>query len=246
MDPRRAVGPAHDLGHAAAVSDALERIGQRLALEALRVRQHVADGASRPVPDRQTAARRPAAARPSHWRMIVCLAACSDMPVRAASFFACASMNAARAFAISGASRSRSLALQLLEPGPLDDRQRRARRHRIEHHHHRRRRGAGSPCPARSGGIRIGPALEHQPLGPSHHAVDDRALEQCAAGAHHHPPEPRQPAALVQGREEPLAVSTILRRHVDVHPVRSRQRFAGIGARQSGAGRAPRHAGHVA
>ena len=44
MDPGRAVGPAHDLCHAPAVSHALKRIGQRLALEALWVRQHVADG----------------------------------------------------------------------------------------------------------------------------------------------------------------------------------------------------------
>ena len=44
--PRRAVGPAHDLGDAAAVIDTFERIGQRLALETLRVSEHVADGAA--------------------------------------------------------------------------------------------------------------------------------------------------------------------------------------------------------
>ena len=46
MDPRRAVGPAHDLGAAVAIIDALQRIRHGLALEAIGVRQHVADGAA--------------------------------------------------------------------------------------------------------------------------------------------------------------------------------------------------------
>ena len=46
MNPRRAVGPSHDLGDAATVADTLERVGQRLSFEALRVRQHIADGAA--------------------------------------------------------------------------------------------------------------------------------------------------------------------------------------------------------
>jgi hypothetical protein len=37
VDPGRAVGSAHDLGDAAAVSHAFERVGQRLALVELRV-----------------------------------------------------------------------------------------------------------------------------------------------------------------------------------------------------------------
>ena len=39
---------------------------------------------------------------------MTCLAVYSDSPVRAMSFKACALANASRAFAISGASRSRS------------------------------------------------------------------------------------------------------------------------------------------
>ena len=46
MDPRRAIGSAHDLGDAATVSYALERVGQGLALVELRVSEHVADGAA--------------------------------------------------------------------------------------------------------------------------------------------------------------------------------------------------------
>ena len=45
VDPRRAVGPAHDPCLARPVLLALQRVGQCLALETLRVRQHVADGA---------------------------------------------------------------------------------------------------------------------------------------------------------------------------------------------------------
>ena len=44
VDPGRAVGPAHDLCLARPVVDTFQRIGQRLALEVLRVRQHVPDG----------------------------------------------------------------------------------------------------------------------------------------------------------------------------------------------------------
>ena len=155
------------------------------------------------------------------------------------------STNAARAFAISGASRSRSLALSSSSRA----------RSTIDSGGH----AATVSSTATVDGDRAAallvllqrrhqdrPALEHQPLGPAHHAVDDRAFEQCAAGADHHPAEPGQPAALVQRPQEPLAVATVLRRDVDVHPVRPRQRFAGIGARQSGAGGTPRDAGHVA
>jgi hypothetical protein len=43
MDPGRAVGPAHHHGLAPAVADALQRVGQRLALEAPGVGQHIGD-----------------------------------------------------------------------------------------------------------------------------------------------------------------------------------------------------------
>ena len=49
----------------------------------------------------------------------------------------------------------------------------------------------------------------------------------------------------MQRPQKPLAIGAVLRRDIDVNPVRSRQGFTGIGARQSGAGGAPRHAGRV-
>ena len=99
------------LGDAAPVVDALQRVGQRLSLEALRVRQHVADGAAgqRRVIERQLNIRPQYALALSDDDLS--RGGSRDMPVRATSFLACASTNAARALAISGASRSRSLAL---------------------------------------------------------------------------------------------------------------------------------------
>lgn len=44
VDPHRAISTAHDFGLAGAVGDALERVGQGLAHEFLRVCEHVSDG----------------------------------------------------------------------------------------------------------------------------------------------------------------------------------------------------------
>jgi hypothetical protein len=49
----------------------------------------------------------------------------------------------------------------------------------------------------------------------------------------------------VQRPQKPLAIGAVFLRDIDVNPVRSRQGFTGIGARQSGAGGAPYHAGGV-
>ena len=135
--------------------------------------------------------------------------------------------------------------LEFIEPRPLDDRQWRAHRHRVERHPvNGDRAAAGLVLLQRRHQDR--PALEHQAFRPAHHPVDDRAFQQGAAGADHHPAKPGQPAAVVQRPQETLGVGAVLDRDKDVNPVRARYRCPGIGARQSGAGRAPRHPRHVA
>ena len=177
---------------------------------------------------------------------MTCLAAFSDMPVRATSFLACAvDERLARLchlwrqpLALSG--------FEFIEPRPLDDRQRRAHRHRVE-----RRPVDGD----RAAAVLVllqrrhqdRPALEHQAFRPADHPVDDRAFQQGTAGADHHPSEPGQPAAVVQRPQEPLAVGAVLRRDDrrgfrpnpgNAAPVSARDSPALVGA--------PRHASHVA
>ena len=56
------------------------------------------------------------------------------------------------------------------------------------------------------------PALEHQPFRSTHHAVDDRAFEQRAAGADHHPAQTSEPTTLVQRLQEALDIGAVLHR----------------------------------
>ena len=246
VDPRRAVGPAHDLGHAAAVVDAFERVGQGLALEALRVGEHVADGAAGQV----RVVERQLDIGLQHAVALALDRSCGrpapDMPVRSTRRLACAAMNAARAFAISGASRCRSLALRSSSRArsTIDSGGQAATVSSTSPSTAIGRRLSLSCC---SGGARIGPPSNTSRSGPAHHAVDDRALEQCAAGADHHPAEPGQPAAFVQRL---AGTARCRRRPCSRHRRACRPTLATLGrcrTRDSpGAGRAARHTGRVA
>ena len=244
VDPGHPIGPAHDLGDAAAVSHALQRVGQRLALEALRVRQHVADGA----PGQRRVIERQHDIRPQHAFALADDDLSGGVLRHAGARDELQSLRLDERLARLCHLRRQPLALpgfEFIEPRPLDDRQWRAHRHRVERHPvNGDRAAAGLVLLQRRHQDR--PALEHQAFRPADHPVDDGAFQQGAAGADHHPAKPGQPAAVVQRPQETLASAPSFDRDIDVDPVRSRQRCPGIGARQSGAGGAPRHPRHVA
>ena len=109
---------------------------------------------------------------PSHCRTITCLAACSDMPVRATSFLACALDERLSRLCHLWREPLALFGLEFIEPRLLDDRQRRAHRHRVERHPINGDRAAALLVLLQRR-HQDWPALEHQALRPAYHPVDD-------------------------------------------------------------------------
>ena len=72
-------------------------------------------------------------------------------------------------------------------------------------------------------------ALEHQPLRREHHAVNDGAFKELAAGTDHHPAQPSQPAPVVQRLQEALGIAAVLDQDEDMLPVGAGDGFSRVG-----------------
>jgi len=61
-----------------------------------------------------------------------------------------------------------------------------------------------------------GGTLKDQAFAGINHAIHDGAFEELPAGTHHHPAHAMEPAAIVQGAQEPFDISTVLDENEDV------------------------------
>jgi hypothetical protein len=217
VNPRRAVRPAHDLGDARPVSDALDRVGQRGAGETICIGQNVADRATGEfvIVERQHDVGQQDS-----------IALALDHPLGGGHrhtgalryvlgfLFNVAAAHLRRL----GREPVCFLGPQLVESGLLDDGERRAGGDGIQRD---ARDGYGAPTIAvlRQRRHQDWAALKDQTLRGAHHAIDDRALKQLPAGADHAPAHTRQPAAIVQDLQEAHGVGAILHHQINVDAV---------------------------
>ena len=211
MDPRRAVGPAHDPWRAAPVARH-PRAGRPVSRpRSAPGPQHIADGAPGQRRGRRTSARHPAAIRPRTVGGSTCLAAASDHAgARDQLLGLPLDERRACAFAISGASRSRSLALSSSSRDCST----------IVSGGHAATVSSTTPSTADRAAaclvllqrrLQYRPALEHQAFRP------DRPSGRRANGSSRAPlrltinqPKPGQPAAVVQRAKKSLDIGTVL------------------------------------
>ncbi len=196
MDPRRTVGAAQNLGAAASVFDAFDRIGERSTLEASGIGEHVGDGTVGEFlivewqdDIGQQDAIRLALDDVGRFGEGDAGALAELGGVLLDELFA--------GFCSLGSECLPGPGQELVEPGPLNDAQRRTGVDCIEHLPIVHDRDARALV-LRQWLCEDGRSLEYEPFRRSHSMVGQRALEQLAGSTNRQPAEADQPASMMQ------------------------------------------------